>query len=259
MNTEVRIEGAGAELHRRKDRYLRTLIASDWHLGSFSSPAAAGLAQLFLERGRAAGDRVVLNGDIFEGLFEPAESAEAAQPAVRDLITEMTSREQLLRVAGNHDPDAGSLAMVLDQASVGRVLIAHGHAVDPLYHSPLGQLGDAVSRRVGHLAVVRGAASFAEHAANAVAGIAIEHAFQARCRAMVQHNDCVLGIFGHVHRRYLVPGDAYVNTGHLARERLEYLVLTDDVIQLAHLDLRERQIRESSRISAESQASAAEQ
>ncbi|HEY5087113.1 MAG TPA: metallophosphoesterase [Gemmatimonadaceae bacterium] len=237
-------------------RYVRTLVASDWHLGSFSSPAAAHLAQRFLECARATGDRIVLNGDIFEGLFEPGEQAEAAHPAVRELIAEMTTRGQLVRLAGNHDPAVGRSVFIADRPKFGRVLISHGHDVDSLHHSQLGQLGDAISRRMGHLVAVRGAARFAERAASAIAGTAIEHAFQTRCRALVDQSKCVVGIFGHIHRRYLAAGDAYANAGCLTRTRLEYLILSDDGIQLAHLELGDRQLRESTRTSAAARSSA---
>ncbi len=215
----------------------RTLVASDWHLGSFSSSVAEQLAQRFLEYARETGDRVVLNGDIFEGLFEPAEQAEAAHPVVRDMIAEMATRGQLLRLAGNHDPDVDRSLVIVDQPKIGRVLISHGHAVDSLHHSRLGHAGDAISRRMGHVAVVRGAARFAERAAKAIAGVAIEHVFQVRCRALVTQSKCVVGIFGHIHRRYLAPGDAYANAGYLSRTRLEYLVLSDGVMKLAQLEL----------------------
>ena len=252
MNTEVRVNcapiaAARSEQDQWTGRYVRTLVASDWHPGSFSSPAAVHLAQQFLECARASGDRVVLNGDIFEGLFEPAEQAETAHPVVRDMIAEMTTRGQLFRLAGNHDPDVGRSVFIVDQPKFGRVLISHGHAVDSLHHSRLGQLGDAISRRMGHLVAIRGAARFAERAANAIAGVAIENAFQTRCRALVEQSKCVVGIFGHIHRRYLAPDDAYANAGCLSRTRLEYLILSDDVIQLAHLELGERRLQESRR------------
>ncbi|MFI5228863.1 MAG: hypothetical protein ACHQWU_07325, partial [Gemmatimonadales bacterium] len=63
-------------------KFDRTLIASDWHLGHFSPPSATVLAATFLMRARASGDHVILNGDIFEGLFESTASAAAAQPYV---------------------------------------------------------------------------------------------------------------------------------------------------------------------------------
>jgi UDP-2,3-diacylglucosamine pyrophosphatase LpxH len=212
------------------------VIASDWHLGTFSTPMAAELARLFLERARAVGDRVILNGDIFEGLFQPVQEAEAAHPVVQGIITEMTANGQLVRIAGNHDPEAGSLMLVLDHPGLGRVLIAHGHAADPLHRSSLGQFGDAISRRMGRAAIVRNAARFAEFAANRLAGVAMERTFRARCRSMIQREGCVLGIFGHIHRRYCAPGDRYANAGHLAYGRLEYLVLADGGARLAYLE-----------------------
>jgi UDP-2,3-diacylglucosamine pyrophosphatase LpxH len=261
VDTEVHINcapiaGPRPEQYQWAGRYGRTLVASDWHLGSFSSSVAAQLAQRFLECARATGDRVVLNGDIFEGLFEPAEQAEAAHPVVRDMIAEMTTRGQLLRLAGNHDQDAGRSVFIVDQPKIGRVLISHGHAVDSLHHSRLGHAGDAISRRMGHVAAVRGAARFAERAAKAIAGVAIEHVFQVRCRALVKQSKCVVGIFGHIHRRYLAPGDAYANAGYLTRTRLEYLILSDDVIKLAHLELGDRQLLKSRHTSRASRSSA---
>lgn len=224
----------------------RTLVASDWHLGSFTPPPAAELARRFLERACTAGDRVVLNGDIFEGLFQPVACAEAAHPELRDAIARMTSAGQLVRTAGNHDPDAGHQMLVLNQQGLGHVLITHGHIVDPLHHSRIGTFGDAISRRLGRLGVIRGAARVAEHAANRFAGIAIERWFRARCRSVVERERCNLGVFGHIHRRYLAPGDPYANAGRLTSQRLDYLILADGTVQLASLTLAEQ--RPKSRI-----------
>jgi len=242
------IPGPIPEQYQWAGTYARTLVASDWHLGSFSSPVAAQLAQRFVECARATGDRIVLNGDIFEGLFEPVEQAESAHPVVRDMIAEMTTRGQLIRLAGNHDPDSGRSVFIVDQPELGRVLISHGHAVDSLHHSRLGHAGDAISRRLGRLSLIRGAARFAEHAAKTIAGVAIERVFQVRCRALVKQSNCVVGIFGHIHRRYLAPGDAYANAGYLSPTRLEYLILSENVIKLAHLKLGDWQLGDSSRM-----------
>ena len=222
-------------------RSTRTLIASDWHLASFSPPGAASLAERFLRRAQAAGDRVVLNGDIFEGLFEPAHRAEAAHPAVRDLVVTMVQDGQLVRTAGNHDPDAGPLLLVLTENRLGRVLVAHGHAVDPLHRSGVGRLGDAVSHHFGRVAAVRGAAHLAAWTALHLAGTRIERLFQTQCRALVEAERCALGVFGHIHRCYLASADRYANAGCLASGRLEYLVLEQDTAELRYLDLQDRE------------------
>jgi len=226
---------------------MRTLIASDWHLGTYSPPGTADLARRFLDRARASGDRVILNGDIFEGLFESLDQAEAAHAALRDQIAEMTQLGQLSRTAGNHDPESGVASVVLDHPVLGRVLVAHGHAVDPLHGSPVGRLGDAISRRIGYLTVVRGAARMAEHVANRVVGMAMERTFRARCRGMIGRERCELGVFGHIHRRYLAPTDNYANAGYLTPARLEYLVLTDDSLHLAQLEAGDRARNDAAR------------
>ena len=214
---------------------MRTLIASDWHLSSFSPSRAVGLAELFLTRAQTAGDRVILNGDIFEGLFQHVEEAQAAHPATLSMIEEMMHDRQLVRTAGNHDPDAGSLTLILDQVGIGRILVAHGHTVDPLHRSSIGRFGDAISRRIGHLAIVRGAAGLAERTANRIVGGAMEQTFRTRCRAMVRRERCTLGVFGHIHRPYYAAGDTYANAGHLTPERLEYLVLTNGAVHLEYV------------------------
>ena len=59
---------------------------------------------------------------------------------------------------------------MLDVPGIGRVLVAHGHAADPVNASPIGRLGDEISRRFGRLAPVRGAAWLAEAAARRARG-----------------------------------------------------------------------------------------
>jgi predicted phosphodiesterase len=202
-----------------------TLIASDWHLGTYTPPAEARLAVAFLEWAREAAELLVLNGDIFEGLFESPARAERAQPAAAALMAEMARAGRLLRTHGNHDPDAGPRQLVLDHAGVGRVLVAHGHAVDPMHASPVGHFGDGISRRFGHLALVRGAAWMAETVVAGAASAAVDRMYRRKCLVLVERERCDLGVFGHNHRRHLVAGDRYANSGRLRRTRLEYLAL----------------------------------
>ncbi|HTR77545.1 MAG TPA: metallophosphoesterase [Gemmatimonadaceae bacterium] len=215
----------------------RTLIASDWHLGHFSAPAAARLALCFLERARRAGDAVVLNGDIFEGLFEPQVHAQSAHPEVCALIAAMTAAGQVRRTEGNHDPGAGVPSIILDHPTLGRVLVAHGHAVDPMQGSAVLNVGDGISRRFGKFAVVRGAAWLADATARRVAGPSIERVFRTLCTAAVERERCAFGVFGHVHRQFLGAGQRYANAGHLRRTRLEFLALTETGAELGRLEL----------------------
>lgn len=217
----------------------RTLIAGDWHLGSYSLPAQAQLALAFLERAREAGDFVVLNGDVFEGLFEPVWRAEQAHPAVVALIAAMTCGGGLSRLEGNHDPGAGARSLVLVHGAVGRVLVAHGHLVDPMHDSSVGNFGDGISRRFGHLSLVRGAARVAEAVVAGTVAARVDRMYRRRCLAMVEREQCALGVFGHNHRRYLVRGDRYANAGCMRRSRLEYLALDDAGPTLCELDLRD--------------------
>ncbi len=203
----------------------RVLVAGDWHLGTYSAPEQARLALRFLERAREAGDRIVLNGDIFEGLFEATDRAERAHPALAALIAELAAAGSLSRVEGNHDPGAGARSLVIEHDTVGRVLVAHGHLVDPVHDSSVGNFGDGISRRFGHLALVRGAARLAEAAVAGAMAAPVDRLYRRRCLALVAEERCVLGVFGHNHRRHLAPGDAYANAGCLRRGRLEYLVL----------------------------------
>ncbi|OYV76246.1 MAG: hypothetical protein B7Z74_00685 [Deltaproteobacteria bacterium 21-66-5] len=217
----------------------RTLIAGDWHLGSYSTPAQAELALAFLQRARDAGDFVVLNGDIFEGLFEPVSRAEQAHPALRALIATMARDGELARLEGNHDPGAGPRSLVLEHAVVGRVLVAHGHVVDPMHDSSVGNFGDGISRRFGHLWLVRGAASMAEAMVAGTVAARVDRMYRRRCLLMVERERCALGVFGHNHRRYLVRGDRYANAGRMRRGRLEYLALEDTGAVLREFDLRD--------------------
>lgn len=217
-------------------RFNRTLIASDWHLGHYNSAGAARLAWTFLARARDAGDEVILNGDIFEGLFEPAMSAEAAHPRIAALIRGMAQSGQLRRLEGNHDPGCGPAEIVLDHGALGRVIVTHGHVVDPVRASAFGRMGDGISRRFGWFAPVRLAAGLAERSASLL-GRRVERAFSARGRALVDRFDANLGIFGHLHRQYVMPGDRYANAGHLTDRRLEFLILGEEGIEAACLEV----------------------
>jgi len=206
---------------------VRTLIAGDWHLGTYSAATHASLAGGFLERARQEGDLVVLNGDIFEGLFEPVARAEAAHPGLAALIATMAGAGRIARTEGNHDPGAGVHQLILEHDAVGRILVAHGHRVDPMHGSSAGHLGDRISRRFGHRAVVRGAARAVETVVTGVAATHVDRFFRRKCRALVEGHRCDLGVFGHNHRQYLVPGDRYANAGCLKDASLEYLLLDE--------------------------------
>jgi len=216
---------------------MRTLIAGDWHLGTYSPPAHVRLAAEFLRRARRDGDRVVLNGDIFEGIFEPVSRAESAQAGLTREVAELTSRGQLVRTEGNHDPGAGVLSVVLEHRRLGAVLVAHGHLVDPMHGSHVGEFGDGISRRFGHLAVVRGAARMVEVLVAVTVAAQVDRAFRVRCLGMVERHGCAVGVFGHNHRAHLASGDAYVNAGSLHGSRLEYVVLDDLGVTAQRLEL----------------------
>lgn len=200
-------------------------IASDWHLAPDTPPVLARLARAFLARARDAGVAIVLNGDVFDVLFSGEGRAETAHPEVAEAIAALTAAGKLSRTAGNHDPDAGPERLVLDVPALGRVLVAHGHSVDPVNRSPVGRLGDAISRRFGRLAAVRGAARAVELAARALAQERMLAVFRRRCLDLVAREECALGVFGHVHVPHLVAGDRYANSGGLTSATLSYLVL----------------------------------
>ncbi|HEX9308368.1 MAG TPA: metallophosphoesterase [Anaeromyxobacter sp.] len=213
---------------------MTTLVASDWHLSPESPPLHARLARAFLERAAAGGESVVLNGDVFEELyFGPR--ARAAHPEVVRAMDALARDGRLRTTRGNHDPGAGEERLALDVPGLGRVLVAHGDALDPLHASALGRLGDALSRRLGHLAVVRGAARLAEAAARGVADRRMREVFRRRCLAVVEREGFALGVFGHVHAPHLVPGDRYVNAGRLGPRTLGYVVLGPSGARLAEL------------------------
>ena len=212
-------------------------IASDWHLAPGSPPVHARLARAFLARARDAGVEVVLNGDVFDVLFSGEGRAEAAHPEVADAIAALAAAGRLSRTAGNHDPDAGPGRLVLDVPALGRVIVAHGHGVDPISCSLAGQLGDAISRRFGRLAAVRGAARAVELAARALAEERMLAVFRRRCLDAVAREECALGVFGHVHVPHLVPGDRYANSGGLTSATLSYLVLGPEGARLDSLRL----------------------
>ena len=89
----------------------------------------------------------------------------------------------------------------------------------------VGRLGDAISRRFGRLALVRGAARLAETSVRALAGDRVVALFRARCLALVEQEGFELGVFGHVHVPHLAPGDRYANAGALSGDALHYLEL----------------------------------
>lgn len=200
-------------------------IASDWHLGPESPSAHGRLALAFLARAREANVALVLNGDVFDELFEGAARARAAHPDVAGAIAGLEAAGRLRRTAGNHDPDAGAARLELELPGVGRVLVAHGHALDPVNASAVGRLGDAVARRFGRSAIVRHAARLAEETARAVAGEPMVALFRARCLRAIDEGSFDLGVFGHVHRAHAAAQDRYVNSGWLRDGALEYAVV----------------------------------
>jgi UDP-2,3-diacylglucosamine pyrophosphatase LpxH len=211
-------------------------IASDWHLGPGSPPIHGRLALAFLDRARAAGAEVILNGDVFDDLFAGPGRAQAAHPGVVAAISLLEATRRLHRTSGNHDPEAGPERIVVERPGVGRVLVSHGHALDPINASPIGRLGDAISRHFGRTPLVRGAARLAEVVARALAEEQMVAVFRARCLRAVIAGGFDLGVFGHVHRAHLVAGDAYVNSGGLGDGGLEYLVIDALGPRLARID-----------------------
>ncbi len=205
----------------------RTVVAGDWHLGTYSPAAHRALALGFLRWAADAADLVVLNGDIFEGLFESPARAERANPEVAARIAELARGGRLRRTQGNHDPEGGVPSVILAHPRLGRVLVAHGHLADPVHVSSVGNFGDGISRRFGHLSVVRGAAWIAESFVAGTMAAPVDRMFRRKCLALVAREGCAFGVFGHNHRRHLVPGDPYANAGRLRRSRLEYLLLED--------------------------------
>jgi UDP-2,3-diacylglucosamine pyrophosphatase LpxH len=211
------------------------LISGDWHLAP-GSPASHGrLASAFLARALAAGDTVVLNGDVFDELFSGPGRAEAAHPRVAGEMARLAAAGRLLRTSGNHDPRAGEDRLLLDVPGLGRVLVAHGHRVDPISCSPLGRLGDRISGRFGRHPLVRAAARLAEVSVRGLAGERILTVFRRRCLALTARERAVLGVFGHVHAAHLVAGDRYANAGALGADALSYLVLEGPRPRLAVL------------------------
>jgi hypothetical protein len=57
------------------------------------------------------------------------------------------------------------------------------------------------------------------------ASAAVDRMYRRKCLVLVERERCDLGVFGHNHRRHLVAGDRYANSGRLRRTRLEYLAL----------------------------------
>jgi hypothetical protein len=210
-------------------------IASDWHLAPDDPPVRGRLARAFLERAGAAGVEVILNGDIFDDLFAGPGRAQAAHPEVAAAIAALQAAGRLRRTSGNHDPDAGPERIVVERPGTGRVLVAHGHSLDPINSSPLGRLGDGISRRFGRTALVRGAAKLAEAVARRVAGERMVAIFRGRCLRAVAEGSFDLGLFGHVHRAHRVAGDRYANAGALDDDRLEYAVFDDRGVRLESL------------------------
>jgi len=218
---------------------VRFLVASDWHLSPESPEIHGRLAESFLARARAEGATVVLNGDVFEELFAVAARARAAHPRVVAEIAALEREGRLLRTRGNHDPGSGEARIVLELQGLGLVLVAHGDAADPLHASPIGRLGDVVSRRFGRLAAVRGAARLAERTARTIAERPMLRIFRRRCLALVERERFVLGVFGHVHAAHCVGGDRYVNAGALLGETLDYVSLDRSGARLLSLGAAE--------------------
>jgi UDP-2,3-diacylglucosamine pyrophosphatase LpxH len=204
---------------------VTVLVASDWHLAPGSPAAHARMARAFLALARREGADVVLNGDVFDALFSGPGRAEAAHPRVVEDIEALAADGRLVRTRGNHDPDAGAPRVALEVPGVGRVLVSHGHEVDPIARSAAGRLGAEISRRFGRTWPVRESARLAERAARAVAGARMAEEFRRRALALVLREGFDLGVFGHVHVPHLVPGDRYANAGALVGDTLTFLEL----------------------------------
>jgi predicted phosphodiesterase len=217
----------------------RILIAGDWHLGARSPASHDRLARAFLERARAARERVILNGDIFETLFLAAGVAERAHPQVAALVECMAAEGLLQRVEGNHDPGAGPPELVFDLPGLGRVLVAHGHARDPVHASLIGRIGEAVSRKHGRLAIVHLAMRIADAAAYVTIGRKLARTFRRRWIEVVEREGFSMGVFGHTHVSEVAPGGRYVNGGYLSDERLEYVAIEPNGPRLCRLDVSE--------------------
>jgi predicted phosphodiesterase len=211
------------------------LVASDWHLGPASPPSHARLALAFLALARAEGARVVLNGDVFDDLFSGEGRAQAAHPAVVQAIEALARDGRLLRTCGNHDPEGGPERVVLEVPGSGRVLVQHGHQVDPIRRTPAGRLGELVTRRLGRLAVVRVLAGLVEGTARSLAGERMAAVFRSEALALVEREGFALGVFGHVHVPHAVPGDRYANAGALGTEVLPFLELGPRGVRLRAL------------------------
>jgi len=203
----------------------RLRVASDWHLGPRSPAVHGRLALEFLARARADGVEVVLNGDVWEDLFAGPGAGARAFPEVAAAATALQAEGRLRFTRGNHDPSRGEARIELDWPGLGRVLVAHGHAADPVNASPIGRLGDGISRHFGRLALVRGAAWLAEAAVRGLMEDRMVAIFRGRCERLVDEGGYALGIFGHVHRPHCTPGERYANAGSLHGETLEYLEL----------------------------------
>ncbi len=210
-------------------------VASDWHLGPRAPARHGALALDFLRRAADEGAEVILNGDVWEELFAGPGAGPRAFPEVAAAAAALAAAGRLRWTRGNHDPDAGVRRIELDWPGVGRVLVAHGDGADPVSASAIGRLGDAVSRRFGRLGVVHGAACLAERSVRLVAEERMIAIFRERCERLVDEGGFALGVFGHVHRAHLAPGDRYANAGFLHGERLEYLELSPGGARLAAL------------------------
>jgi UDP-2,3-diacylglucosamine pyrophosphatase LpxH len=204
---------------------VTVLVASDWHLGPGSPRAHGRLARAFLALARREGARVVLNGDVFDALSWGAARAESAHPLVVADIEALAADGRLLRTRGNHDPATGEARVVLEVPGLGRVLVVHGHEVDPISSSVAGRLGAEITRRFGRLLAVRLAARLAEGSARLVAGRRMEAEFRRRALALVVREGFDLGVFGHVHAAHAAPGERYANAGALLGDTLTFLEL----------------------------------
>src|SRR5512147_2064591 len=95
-------------------------IASDWHLTPRSPSIHSRLAAGFLDRARDDGASVILNGDVFDDLFEGRGRCARAHPEVAAGIEALRTLGRLRRTRGNHDPDAGEDRVVVEWPGLGR-------------------------------------------------------------------------------------------------------------------------------------------
>jgi UDP-2,3-diacylglucosamine hydrolase len=239
----------------------RTVVISDVHLGAVPPAQETSLIGL-LDRLEEIGDRLLINGDLFDFWFEYRHAIPRGHLGVLAALRRLADRGVRVRfLGGNHDAWAGSFfedevgvelveAPLIERMGGRHAFVAHGDGLGG------GDWGYRVLKRITRSPAARGlfravhpdigiplARRASGTRSKVAAGPDVEQARAARLgeharRVLERHPAVDLVIFGHTHRpelTELAPGRLYLNPGDWIHHR-SFAVVHDGRVTLSEWD-----------------------